>query len=55
MAEAWLGLPIFLPGVSAARMTGANRWCGAIVLEVFGWVGLVVSELRNFDIVGVGK
>ena len=34
---------------------GANRRLGAIVLEVFGWVGLGVGELRNFDLVGVGE
>ena len=32
---------------------GANQWCGAIALEVFGRVGLGVGELQNFELVDV--
>ena len=28
---------------------------GAIVLVVFGWVGLGVGELCSLDLIGVGK
>ena len=42
-----------LLGVSTASISGADWWCGAIVLEVFGQVGLVVGELRNFELVSV--
>ena len=35
--------------------TGADRRCDAIVLEVLGWVGLVIGELHNLELVGVGE
>ena len=34
---------------------GANRRCGAIVLGFLGRVGLDISMLRNFELVGVGE
>ena len=34
---------------------GANRRRGAIVLEVLGRVGIGVSKLWNFKLVGVGE
>ena len=33
----------------------SDRRHGNIVLEVFGWVGLVVGEIWNFELVGVGE
>ena len=33
----------------------ANWRHGAIVLEVFRWVGIGVGKLHNFELVGVGE
>ena len=33
----------------------ADQWHGSIILEVFGRVGLGVSKLCNFELVGVGE
>ena len=31
----------------------AYRRCGAIILEVFGQIGLEFGELQNFELIGV--
>ena len=55
MAEARPRQTKCIPGVSAAGWLGVGRRSGAIVLEVFGRVGLNIGELRNFELVGVGE
>ena len=37
------------------RWLGIDRRRGVIVLKLFGLVGLGVSELQNFELVGVGE
>ena len=34
---------------------GAEQRCGAIVLVFFVWVGLVVGNIQNFELVDVGE
>ena len=34
---------------------GAERRHGIIVLVIFDWVSLVIGQLRNFELVGVGE
>ena len=34
---------------------GAERRHGAIFLVVFGWVGLIIGKLWNFDLISVGE
>ena len=55
MAEARLGQPRCLPGVSVARMVDFERRRGTIVSVVFGWVGLGIGELCKFELSGLGK
>ena len=49
------GLLWCLYELSMARRMGQERWHSTIVSGFFGWVGLLIGNLRRAELVGMGE